>query len=81
MVSVHLSPAGKAEYDQMHAAPIDGATPVDLDGIGAAAFGIFRSPVASIAFYQHSSYVSIVIYADGSQDRAVALATTAAGRL
>ncbi|HMH58716.1 MAG TPA: hypothetical protein VK537_06010, partial [Galbitalea sp.] len=49
MVSVHLSPAGKAEYNQMHAAPIDGATMVDLDGIGTAAFGAFVPPVASIA--------------------------------
>ena len=81
MVSVHLSPAGKAEYDQMHAAPVDGATLVDLDGIGAAVFGVFRSPVASIAFYRGRSYVSIVINADGSQDRAVAVTTAAAGRL
>jgi hypothetical protein len=40
----------------------------------------FRSPVASIASYRGSSYLSIVIYA-GSQDRAVTLATAAAGRL
>jgi hypothetical protein len=81
MVSVHVSPAGKAEYDQMHAAPVDGATPVDLSGIGDGAFGIFATPVASIAFYRGTSYVSIVILSDGSQARAVTLATTAAGRL
>ena len=81
MVSVHLSPAGKTEFDQAHAAPIQGATLVDLTGIGDGAFGIFQAPVASIAFYRGSSYVSIVIFADGSQDRAVALATAAAGRL
>jgi hypothetical protein len=80
MVSVHLSPAGKTEFDQAHAA-IQGATLVDLTGIGDGAFGIFQAPVASIAFYLGSSYVSIVIFADGSQDRAVALATAAAGRL
>ena len=81
MVSVHISPAGKAEFDQMHAAPIEGTTPVDLTGIGDGAFGAFKTPVAAIAFYRGSSYVSIVIYSDGSQDRAVALATAAAGRL
>ena len=81
MVSVHVSPAGKAEFDQMHGQPVEGATPVDLSGIGDAAFGIFQAPLASIAFYRGSSYVSIVIFADGSQDRAVTLATAAAGRL
>ncbi len=81
MVSVHVSPAGKAEFDQMHGQPIEGATPVDLTGIGDGAFGVFQAPVASVAFYRGSSYVSIVIYADGSQDRAVALATAAASRL
>jgi hypothetical protein len=81
MVSVHVSPAGKAEFDQMHGQPIEGTTAVDLSGIGDAAFGAFKDPVAAIAFYRGSSYVSIVIYADGSQDRAVALATAAADRL
>ena len=66
----------------MHdAARSNDATFVDLHGIGDAAFGKFVSPVASIAFYRASSYVSIVIFADGSQDRAVVLATAAAGRL
>ncbi len=81
MVSVHLSPAGKAGYDQMHSASVDGASLVDLAGIGDAAFGIFAAPIASIGFYRGSSYVSIVIYADGSQDRAMALASAAASRL
>ena len=76
MVSVHVLPTGKAEFDKMHA-----ATSVDLSGIGDAAFGIFQPPVASIAFYRGSSYVFIVIVSDGSQDTAVALATTAASRL
>jgi hypothetical protein len=81
MVSVHLSPAGKAEYDQSRAGTVQGATMVDLSGIGEAAFGIFKAPFASIGFYRGGSYVSIVIYADGSQDRAVALAKAADGRL
>ena len=81
MVSVHLSPAGKAEYDRSRAGTVQGATLVDLSGIGNAAFGIFQAPVASIGFYRGDSYVSIVIYADGSQDRAVALAKAADGWL
>jgi len=80
-VSVHLSLARKNVYDQMCAAPVDGAAMVELSGIGDAAFGVFKEPVASIGFYRGDSYVSIVIVADRSQDRAVALAKTADGRL
>lgn len=80
-VSVHLSLAGKVMYDQMRAAPVDGAAMVNLSGIGDAAFGVFKEPFASIGFYHGDAYVSIVIVADGSQDRAVALAKTADGRL
>lgn len=80
-VSVHLSLAGKGVYDQMCAASVDGAAMVELSGIGDAAFGVFKEPVASIGFYRGDSCVSIVIVADGSQDRVVALAKTADGRL
>lgn len=80
-VSVHLSLAGKGVYDQMCAAPVDGAAMVELSGIGDPAFGLIEKPVASIGFYRAHSCVSIVIVADGSQDRVVALAKTADGRL
>lgn len=81
MVSIHLSPAGKAEYDQMRAGPVQGAMIGDLAGIGHGAFGAFTAPFASIASYHASAYVSIVIVADGSQDRAIILAEAADARL
>jgi len=79
MVSVHVNQAGKAEYDQMHAKAVDGV--IELNGIGEAAIGTFHPPVAAIMFYQGTSFVSIVIYGDDSPERAVTLATAAAGRL
>ncbi len=46
-----------------------------------AGFGAFRPPAASIAFYRGYTYVLIVIFANVSQDRAVALAESADERL
>jgi hypothetical protein len=81
MVTVNLAPtAGKAGYDRLNVPPKVG-TLVELSGIGDAAFGVLNAPVATVEFLQGDAVVAIVIVNDGSKDRAVALAQTAAERL
>lgn len=81
MITVNRAPtAGRTKYDRLHTPPTVG-TLVELSGIGDVAFGVLNAPVATVEFLQGDTVVEIVVVADGSQDRAVALATAAAGRL
>jgi len=81
MITVNLVPtAGRTGYDRLHKPPTVG-TLVEISGIGDAAFAVLNAPVATVEFLHGDAVVAIVVVADGSQDRAVALASAAAGRL
>jgi hypothetical protein len=85
LVSVNLVPSGgKADYEHTRAAAPAGIG-VDVPGVGAAAFGVFRGPAGQIWFYQGDALVEVgLIDAGGStplEPRATALAKAAAGRV
>lgn len=84
---VNLNPSGgKAAYAQERAGMGARGQLVDVLDVGDTAFGVFKGPVASVAFNKGDALVVIVLTIGRSstappRDQAIALAKTAAGRM
>ncbi|MDQ6728358.1 MAG: hypothetical protein M3066_19675, partial [Actinomycetota bacterium] len=85
LVTVNLLPSGgKVAYDHAWAGAATGQL-VAIPGVGDAAFGATKGPMASVEFYKGDALVTVVLIVGETgtppQDRALTLAKSAARRM